>query len=49
MLENGSDIRRYWECNIYQERYINTLITSLKEHLRKKHDIKLNNETLFLS
>ena len=49
ILENGSDIRRYWKCNICQEWYISTLTTSSKEHLRKKHDIRLNNETSFLS
>ena len=45
MLKNESDTRRYWECNICQERYVDISTTSPKEHLRKKHDIRLNDET----
>ena len=45
VLENGSDTRRFWECNACQERFIATSTTNPKKHLRNKHGIKLNSET----
>ena len=46
VLENGSDIRRFWECNVCQERFIVISTTNLKKHLRNKYNIKLNSKTL---
>ena len=46
VLEDGSDTRRFWECSVCQERFVATATTNAKDHLQRKHQIKLNSESL---
>jgi hypothetical protein len=46
VLEDRSDKRRFWECNACQERFIATATSNAKDHLRRKHRINLNSESL---
>lgn len=45
MLENGSNTRRFWECNVCQERFLATSINNPKKHLQQKHGINIDNKT----
>jgi hypothetical protein len=44
--EDRPDTRRFWACSACQERFIATAKTNAKDHLRRKHRIKLNSEPL---
>ena len=48
ILKDESDIQRWWECDLCQERFVVIITTNVTDHLRRKYNIKINNESFIL-